>query len=142
MALIDSVLEDIKSYRIYRPYQDVLNLGGNTPNALNGVQAAGTESAWIDCKYKYKICLAFELSASNVTAKIGIILGDGSTQTGRLYTRFIRVLNSGRQEGIRETNYYHGYGEHVWCDGAIQFKVLLAQAPTNGGFISVFAGAI
>lgn len=127
-------------YGIIRPYQARLNLGGITPNALNAAQIAGTESEWLDCSERYVICISPELSALNVTARLRVILRDD--ETGRIYSDDVFIENTGRQEGIRVATYYHGRGEHAFTFGASQYKILLVEAPSNSGFISVFTGAV
>lgn len=132
------------NYPIVRPYQAELDLGGAEPNALNAVQIAGTESdSWLDCKNNYAVCIAPEFSASNVTAKFRVIFRDGNGVTqGRMYSEEVTIKNTGRQEGIRAAGYYHGVAEIVFTFGASEYKILLVDAPTNGGFTSVFTGVI
>lgn len=131
-------------YSLVRPYQAELDLGGATPNGLNAVQIAGTESDnWLDCSGKYSVCIAPEFSASNVTAKIRVIFQDGNDITlGRMYSEEVPIKNTGKQDDIRTSGYYHGVAEVVFTFGAKKYKILLTEPPTNSGFLSVFSGAI
>jgi hypothetical protein len=122
---------------IFRPYQDLLAL---KTQALDSVQAANTESEWIDCEGKFVVLLAPEFSASNVTARIRAILEDEDGY--RTYNEEIRLRNIGQQTGTRETGYYHGKGEQFDCLGAKRYKILMTEEPTNGGFLSMFSGEV
>jgi hypothetical protein len=139
---VDAHLSPPHHYEIFRPFQDMLDLGGAAPNVFDGVQAANTESDWIDCAGKYGIVLVPELSAANVTAKIRVIFKDGNAVPGRTYTRKMLLRNTGDNTEIRETGYYHGESEPLSPKGATAFKVLLTEAPTNGGFLSLWAAVI
>jgi hypothetical protein len=83
-----------------------------------------------------------ELSAANVTAKYRIIFKDGNASAGRSYTRKMIFRNTGNDTDIRETGYFHGESEPANCKGAVAFKVLLTEAPSNSGFISLWAAVI
>lgn len=129
------------NYPLVRPYQAELDLGGDNP-VLDAVNTSGIESEWIDCKDKYLICIASEYSNSNVAARIRVILKDSNDIAGRLYSDDVGIKNTGRQDGIRNANWYHGQAEYASTFGAIAYKILLDSTPTNSGFISVYTGEV
>lgn len=129
-------------YGMVRPYQKEIDLGDAESPKLNAVAIAGTESEWIDCSAKYAIVISPELSASNVTAKIRVVLGDANTPPGRVYSEEIQIENTGEQDDIRVPTYFHGRGEQCFTFGANRYKILLSEAPANGGFLTVYTAEV
>ncbi len=111
-----------------------------TPNALDSVSIAGSESADIDCEGKTTVELKIEYSGVDVTAPLWVVFKD--TNSRRRYTVKRTSANSGEQADIQETGYYHGEGLTVKVKGAKSFRVVLADTPSNSGAISVWAGAV
>jgi len=121
---------------------DILNFGGSTPNALNSVNTSGTESGDISCLGLSTILLKIEYSANNVTAPFWIVLKDSNGDVGRIYSVKVTPANTGENDDIQETGYFHGEGIIIPVYGAANFRVVLAEAPSNSGSVSVWAKAV
>lgn len=111
-----------------------------SPNALDSVNTPGSESVDIDCEGLSTIMLKMEYSANDVTAPFWIVLKDGNSR--RIYSVKITPANTGEQDDIQETGYYHGEGITLPVYGAKNFRVVLADTPTNSGSVSVWAKAV
>lgn len=133
--------DNIETQRLAQDW-DKLDFGGATPNALNSVSTPGSESGDIDCLGLSTILLAIEYSASSVTAPFWIVLMDANGTVGRIYSIKVTPANTGEQDDIRETGYYHGEGVILPTYGATNFRVVLAEAPSNSGSVSVWAKAV
>ena len=123
------------------PYR-LLDFGAATPNALNSVSSSGTESGDIDCRDKSHIILKVEYSANNVTAPLWVVLKDANADVGRMYSTKVTPANTGENDDIQESGYYHGEGVVLPVYGATNFRVVLAGTPTNSGSVSVWGKAI
>lgn len=134
-------LESIHHYNIVRHYQDEMDLHGDKTPTLDAVQVAGAESEWKDCRGKYKILLSPELSASNINAKVRVILRDGNLNViGRMYSEILTIRNTARDEDIRNVTYYHGQGDFALTLGAKWYKLVLIE--NVSGFLTVYSGEI
>jgi hypothetical protein len=122
--------------------QRPLDFGGASPNALDSVNTPGSESDWLDCKGKSLIVVPVEYSAADVTAPFWIVLRDSNASLGRVYPVKVTPANTGQQNDIRETGYYHSEGIKMLTDGAEKYKVVLADTPTNGGSVSAWGDAV
>lgn len=129
-------------YPLMRFFRDLLDFGGSVPNALNSASSAGSESGDLNCKGKSKIILKVEYSANNVTAPLWIALKDSNSDVGRVYSTKVTPANTGENDDIQETNYFHGEGITLYTNGATSYLVVLADTPTNSGSISVWGKAI
>ncbi|MFQ5647319.1 MAG: hypothetical protein ACE5GM_10345, partial [bacterium] len=78
----------------------------------------------------------------NVTAPFWIVLKDSNAAVGRIYSVKVTPANTGEQDDIRETGYFHGEGVILPVYGAASFRVVLAAAPSNSGSVSVWAKAV
>ncbi len=122
---------------------DALDFGGAAPNALDSVNVAGSESGDILCEGKSLIQVTIEYSANDVTAPFWIVRKDhNGTVVGRQYPVKLTPANTGEQDDIRETGYFHGEGIDMDVGGAKNFRVVLADTPSNSGSVSVWAKAV
>lgn len=119
-----------------------LNFGGSTPNALDEQSAAGTESADFSCEDASLIVVKTEYSAADVTAPLWIILKDHNNDTGRIYSAKFTPTNTGENEDIQESGFFHGETKYFPTYRAKNYRIVLAEAPSNSGTVSVWSTAV
>lgn len=119
-----------------------LNFGGATPNALDEKSVAGTESIDLNCENASWIVLKIEYSAANVTAPLMVALKDHNSDVGRVYSTSFTPLNTGENDDIQETGFFHGESQYIPTTRSKSFRVVLHKAPSNSGTVSVWAKAV
>lgn len=133
--------EDGQNVQVQRITQDWDELALDaSPNALDSVNTPGSESDDISCKGKSTILVKTEYSDYDVTAPFLIVLKDGNSR--RIYSVKVTPANTGEQDDIQETGYYHGEGIIMPTYGADSYRVILADTPSNGGSTSNWGDAV
>jgi hypothetical protein len=113
--------------------------------ALTNLTAApvGTpaESQAIACEGAGRIVVKVEYSNVNVLAALWVVLIDANGL--RSYQPKMEPQNTGDQQGVTQTGYYHGEVFSVPTHGASSFAVRMAAGtPVNAGNITAWAAAV
>jgi hypothetical protein len=120
---------------------DAADFGGATPNALDSVTAAGSESGAIACLNKHLVIVHTEYANNTVVAPLTLNFLGNNAAPATCPSVEITPANKSRQGGVLEAGYYQGETFIIHNVGPFaSFKVYLEA--TIAAAVSVWAVAV